>query len=63
MAQTVHDPFYIDDGLTGTNTVAEAMGLQNQLQDLLAHGGLVLHRSNTSEPDVLRHIPPELMTQ
>lgn len=38
-AELMKKSFYIDDGLTGADSVQEAIKLQRQLQDLLAKGG------------------------
>ena len=49
-----------DDGLTGTDSVEEAVRLQLQLQGLFAEGNFILRKWNSSDPRVLQHIPPEL---
>ena len=38
-AAAVHDSFYVDDGLTGAESVEEAVTLQKQLQELLTEEG------------------------
>ena len=43
-AQEVHEAFYIDDGLTGTDSIPEAIHLQKQLQELFCKGGFVLRK-------------------
>ena len=46
-AQAMKNSFYVDDCLTGTDTVQDAIELQEQLQELL------LRKWNTSKPTVL----------
>ena len=36
--------FYVDDGLTGADSVPEAIELQRQLQDLFNKGGFLLRK-------------------
>ena len=38
-AMAVEKSFYADDGLTGANSVEEAIELQRQLQDVFSRGG------------------------
>lgn len=59
-AEAVKDSFYVDDGLTGADSVEAAISLQQQLQQLFASGGFTLHKWNCSNPAVLDHIPAEL---
>ena len=59
-AQTVEKSFFIDDCLTGADTVQDAIELQRQLQELFHKGGFILHKWNASEPTVLRHLSPHL---
>ena len=59
-AKVVHESFYMDDGLTGADTIEDAQKLQQQVQDLLACGGFLLHKSNCSKPFVIEHLPPIL---
>ena len=49
--------FYVDDGLTGADSVPEAIELQKQLQDLFSRGGFLLRKWNASDPTVLQHLP------
>ena len=56
----VEKSFYVDDGLTGADTVEKAIELQRQLQDFFAQGGFLLRKWNSSEPTVLQHITSEL---
>ena len=59
-ASVVENSLYVDDGLTGADSVEEAVQLQKQLQDLFSRGGFLLRKWNSSESSVLEHISPEL---
>ena len=50
-ATKIKEDFYVDDILTGTETIAEALKLKNQLIDILSRGGFKLHKwtSNVKE--------------
>ena len=56
----VNRAFYVDDGLTGADSIEEAIKLQRQLQDLFSHGGFLLRKWNSNDQVVLQHISPEL---
>ena len=58
--KAVHKSFYVDDGLTGADSVAGTIILHKELQELFARGNFQLHKWNSSSPEVLAHIPPEL---
>ena len=58
--QTVEKSFFVDDCLTGADTVQDAIELQRQLQELFHKGGFTLHKQNPSEPTVLQHLSPHL---
>ena len=59
-AVAVEKAFYVDDGLTGADSIEKAVELQRQLQDLFSRGGFLLCKWNSSEPSVLQYLPPEL---
>lgn len=59
-ARAVNESFYVDDGLTGADSIEEAITLQCQLQQLFDRGGFLLRKWNSSDPTVLKHIPNEL---
>ena len=59
-AVAVERSFYVDDGLTGANSIEEAVELQEQLQDLFSRGGFLLRKWNSNRPAVLQHLPPEI---
>ena len=59
-AEAVLTSFYVDDGLTGPDSIGEAISLQKQLQTLFAKGGFLLRRWNSNTPSVVEQINPEL---
>ena len=59
--QAVLDSFYVDDGLTGANSIEEAVQLCKELHELFALGGFVLHKWKSSESAVVVHIPSHLL--
>ena len=56
-AQAVRDSFYVDDGLTGADSIGAAIELQQQLQNLFDKGW------NSSEAAVVQSIDPDLRDQ
>ena len=62
-ALAIHDSFYVDDGLTGTNSISETISLQTKLQELFDRGCFLLRKWRSNEPTVLRHLPPHLVDQ
>lgn len=59
-AKAVENSFYVDDCLTGADSLREAAELQIQLQELFTRGGFTLRKWNSSKPSVLEHLPPEI---
>ena len=59
-AKCVDTSFYVDDGLTGADSVQEAIELQSQLQNLFTKGGFLLRKWNASDPRAIQHLPAEL---
>ncbi len=59
-ANVVHESFYVDDTLTGADSIESAITLQRQLKDVLACGGFLLRKWNSNEALVLDAIQPEL---
>ena len=59
-AKAVIDSFYVDNGLTGADSIDQAVELYHQLQSLFAKGGFLLRKWHCNEPEVLLHIDPEL---
>ena len=52
--------FYVDDTLTGADSIEQAIELRKQLQYLFSRGGFLLRKWNSSEPKVLEHVPADL---
>ena len=52
-AKAVQNSFYVDDGLTGTDSVEVAIEIRVQLQALFNKGGFLLHKWNSSELVIL----------
>ena len=59
-AAIVEQSFYVDNGLTGADSIQEAINLQKELQALFGCGGFLLRKWNSNQPAVLQHLPPEL---
>ena len=57
----VNESFYVDDGLSGADSVEEAIEKRTQLQDLFAEAGFLLRKWNSSEPAVLKQLSPDLL--
>ena len=62
-AKAVEESFYVDDGLTGADSIEGAIELHAQLQTLFDKGGFLLRKWNSSEPAVLQQIAAELRDQ
>ena len=60
-ANVVETSFYVDDCLTGAESVEEAIDLHQQLITLFSKGGFLLHKWNSSNPRVIDHIHPDLL--
>ena len=59
-AKAVREAFYVDDGVTGADSVQEAIKLQRELHSLFSIAGFLLRKWSSSELTVLDHIDPEL---
>ena len=59
--QAVLRSFYVDDGLTGADSIDEAVKLRNELQELFHLGGFTLRKWKASEQQVLANIPSDLV--
>ena len=59
-ATAVFNSFYVDDGLTGAESVSQAIKLQKQLQDLFAKGGFLLRKWNSNNSSIIQRLPPDL---
>ena len=62
-ARVVDELMYVDDTLTGTASIKEAIELQSQLHKLFQCRGFVLQKRKASDPAILKHIPHELLDQ
>ena len=56
----VERSFYVDDGLTGADDIKTAVRTQKELQELFKKGGFTLHKWNSNDPKVFKHIDPKL---
>ena len=59
-AKAVEESFYVDDCLTGADSVKMAQKLQQELQNLFSRGGFLLRKWNSNNLAVLESIEPEL---
>ena len=59
-AKVVDEAFYVDDCLTGANSIEEGIELRHQLQELFAKADFLLRKWNASNPNILQEVPPEL---
>lgn len=59
VANFVKRDFYVDDGITSRPSETEAMDLIVQSRNMLAKGGLRLHKFLSSSKDLLQQIPPD----
>ena len=49
-AKAVNEVFYVDDGVTGVDSVKEAITLQHELHNLFSLAGFLLRKWNSSKP-------------
>lgn len=56
-AEVVSRDFYMDDVLTGADTIEEALHLKNELLGLMQAGGLSLLKWSSNSMDVLQSLP------
>ncbi len=59
-AKAVLDLFYVNDGLTGTDSIPEALALRVELQELFARGQFLLRKWRSNSLEVLNHLTPDL---
>ena len=59
-ARVVDASFYVDDCLTGADSIAEAIDLHTQLHNLFSKGGFLLRKWNSSDSEVIKQIPLDL---
>lgn len=51
--------FYVDDVLSGSDNLQDAVEMQQQLNTLLSHGGFKLHKWSANDERILENILPE----
>ena len=56
---TSESTYHYNDGLTGADSIQDAIELQKQLHEFFTKGGFLLRKWNSSEPAVLDHIPAD----
>ncbi|XP_062713540.1 uncharacterized protein LOC134283957 [Aedes albopictus] len=56
-AQIVLEDFYVDDALTGAETVEEAIQRRVELTEILSCGGFPIHKWCSNEPAILETVP------
>lgn len=59
-AEVIKNDFYVDDCLTGADTVDEAVNLREELNTLLSQGRMTLRKWRSSSQSVLDTIPDQL---
>ena len=59
-ARVVDTSFYVDDCLTGADSIAETIDLHAQLHTLFSKGGFLLRKWNSSDSEVIKQIPSDL---
>ncbi|XP_065095421.1 uncharacterized protein LOC135717343 [Ochlerotatus camptorhynchus] len=58
-ARIVKEETYMDDVLSGADSVEDAIEAQQQLKQLLGQGGFPIHKWCSNSPEFLEHIPVE----
>ncbi|CAK9834538.1 hypothetical protein ANTRET_LOCUS11054 [Anthophora retusa] len=53
-ANAIKNDFYMDDLMTGANSIADALKLRNQLIEILQRGGMNLRQWASNEPSLLK---------
>lgn len=56
-AQIILEDFYVDDALTGSETVEEAIQRRVELTEILNCGGFPIHKWCSNEPAILETVP------
>ena len=57
VVDAIEKSFYVDDGLTGTDSTHKAIELLGHVQDIFSRGGFLLHKWNSSESAVMQAYP------
>ncbi|XP_055622858.1 uncharacterized protein LOC129766361 [Toxorhynchites rutilus septentrionalis] len=58
-ARVLQEDFYMDDALSGADTIDDAVDIQQELQKLLSKGGFTIHKWCSNSEDFLSNIPEE----
>ncbi|XP_055633459.1 uncharacterized protein LOC129773830 [Toxorhynchites rutilus septentrionalis] len=58
-ARIVKEDIYVDDILTGAESVTDAIKVYRQLRQLLGRGGFPIHKWCSNSKELLEHIPPQ----
>lgn len=53
-AKAIEKDFYMDDCVTGTNTVEQAIKLANEINQILSGAGFILRKWKSNEPELLQ---------
>ena len=56
-SKIIREDCYVDDVLSGANTVAEAIECQTQVLEMLETAKLPVHKWSSNSPEVLQRIP------
>ncbi|XP_055543757.1 uncharacterized protein LOC129729271 [Wyeomyia smithii] len=59
-ARAVEEDFYVDDMLSGADSIEQARELVSQTSQLLKSAGFVLRKWRTNKKEVLKDLPPHL---
>lgn len=60
-SQALTKQTYVDDVLSGSDSVDGAVLLREQIANILSSGGFETHKWCSSHPETLQHIPPHLV--
>lgn len=58
VAQTIREDFYVDDLMSGSDTVEEAIELSNNISQLLTRGGFILQKWSSNNHEFIEQIQP-----
>ncbi|XP_072761512.1 uncharacterized protein [Anoplolepis gracilipes] len=61
-AQTVLRDFYVDDLITGSNSMEGALQIRNETTSLLSKGGFILHKWTSNKLELIENIPDASIT-
>ncbi|XP_066585567.1 uncharacterized protein [Prorops nasuta] len=56
-SKIIKEHLYVDDLLTGANTIEEARSLRNEIITLLSKGGFTIHQWSSNEPAIIQDLP------